>query len=67
MKKVNTTEQDDPNKNETHESTTKIEYTGAGFMDYKQLMKIVSHYQQRHKLCEEVDFMEKISGKFSLN
>lgn len=46
-------------------------YTGEGFMNYDELVNIVVKYQQRHKMCEEVDYMEQISGssneKFKLN
>lgn len=42
--------------------TGPVEYTGEGFMDYNELVKIIECYQQRHKLCEDVDYMEQISG-----
>lgn len=43
-----------------------VEYTGEGFMDYSELIKIIENYQQRHKLCEDVDYMEQLSGEFKL-
>jgi hypothetical protein len=39
------------------------EFTGEGFMNYDDLVKIVKEYQQR-TFAEDVDFLEKIGGKY---
>lgn len=38
------------------------EFTGEGFMNYDDLVKIVKEYQQR-TFAEDVDFLEKLGGK----
>lgn len=44
-----------------------LKYTGGDFMNYDDLIRIVSSYQQRHKLCEDVDELEKQGGSFKIN
>lgn len=42
-------------------------YTGEGFIPLTELTNIVTVWQQRHELCEEVDLLESKGGKLSLN
>lgn len=37
------------------------EFTGEGFMNYDDLVKIVKSYQQR-TFCEDVDVLQKLGG-----
>lgn len=40
-----------------------VKFTGGNFMNYDDLVAIVQAYQQRQKLCEDVDELEKQGGK----
>jgi len=39
-------------------------YTGEGFMPYENLVEMVTNYQTRQVLCEDVDSLEKQGGEF---
>ena len=52
---------DDLKREEEMENLGK-EFTGEGFMNYDDLVKIVKAYQQRH-FSEDVDQVEKLGGK----
>jgi len=54
---------DDLKKEEEIENLGK-EFTGEGYMNYDDLVKIVKAYQQRH-FSEDVDALEKLGGKYS--
>lgn len=52
---------EDLKKEEEMENLGK-EFTGEGFMNYDDLVKIIKAYQQRH-FSEDVDCIEKLGGK----
>lgn len=52
-----------PNKDQDIVDEAATKYTGGNFMNYDHLIAIVKAYQQRQKLCEDVDELEKQGGK----
>ena len=44
------------------EAAKKEEYTGAGFIPIDDLVTCVTKWQQRQKLCEDVDYLEEKGG-----
>ena len=50
-------------RNQEGDAPEKI-YTGEGYMPYTNLIEIVTNYQTRQVLCEDVDSLEKLGGKF---